>query len=125
MVFAKSRWCGMTRKRVIQHGVAVWLSPALLVLPLLMMAFLLPLPVNAKFTPEEARCILACNPKMRQCGYYEVGKVPSESLLQRGVPPRYKLVKTNSPCDRRMCLTKNTSICRVSLIGQAMPSIDR
>lgn len=87
----------------------------------------LPQPPTASAAPmsEEVTCVLACNARTRRCSYYPVSKVPGEYLVQRAVPPRYKLVKSGSTCDNKLCLTKSKSICSAGPIGQTTTAIDR
>lgn len=70
-------------------------------------------------------CVLACNPKTRRCSYFGVGTVPKGFRVQRAAPPGYKIVKNGSPCDNRICSTKDRSVCGISPIGQATTAVDR
>lgn len=84
-------------------------------------------PLTALAAPASTgeTCVLACNAKTCRCSYFGVGTVPRGFRVQRAAPPGYKIVKSGSPCDNRICSTSDRSVCGISPIGQATTAVDR
>lgn len=97
----------------------------LVLLPLSLIALFQPPVVTAAPNLEGTSCVLACNAKTRRCSRYASDAVPGGYRIQNGIPPGYKLVRSGSACDSKMCPTKSKSICSTSPIGQATTSVDR
>ncbi len=100
------------------------LASLLLLLPISLIALLQPPAVKAGSEFKAEVCVLACNAKTRRCSYYVIDAVPRGYRIQKGVPPGYKVVKSSSVCDNKLCSTNRKSICSAIPIGQVATSVD-
>lgn len=109
--------CAVHARRAMTRGLA----------GLLVALLALSQPLTALAAPASTgeACVLACNAKTRRCSYFGIGAVPRGFRVQRAAPPGYKIVKSGSPCDNRICSTSDRSVCGISPIGQSTTAVDR
>ena len=66
-------------------------------------------PVSAGALCASGDCVLACNPRLRQCSMYSLREVTDRLVVVKYMPYGYKRVYSNSLCERRVCSRNNSS----------------
>jgi len=81
-------------------------------LAILLIGLLLALPIRpaaAGASCATGDCVLACDPRLRQCSMYSLSEVTKRLVIVEFMPYGYKRVYSNSPCERRVCTHRNAS----------------
>jgi len=75
-------------------------------------------PVQAGNACNALRCVFACNKKTHLCSRFPASRVPRGYKIESNAPPGFKIVRSKTTCDNRLCLDRSKSICSTIPIGQ-------